>query len=278
MMCRIMILALIVLTIACSKDSPGRNKDKRPLSLMPEKKIKAKSLIHPKGMTVYKRIQSPEGYMRPKVLKSSFAYYLRHLPLKSHDFKVRYFDGYIKEKGAVYLAVVDMDIGKKDLQQCADAVMRLRGEYLYGQKRYKRIHFNFLKDGRPRYYKNYADKSYSYRSFRKYMDYVFMNANTRSLHRELKKVVWKDMKAGDVFIQKGKPYGHAIIVLDVAQAKVSGRKLFLLAQSYMPAQDIQILVNPKDKETSPWYQHTFEGSFVVTPEWIFKRGDLKRFK
>ncbi len=273
-----MILAIAILLASCSKDSPGRNVSKKPLPLGSEKKVNVKGLIHPKGMTVYKRIQVPEGYVRTKVLKSSFAHYLRHLPLKNHDSKVRYFDGSIKERRSIYMAVVDMDIGKKDLQQCADAVMRLRAEYLYGQKRYKRIHFNFLKDGRPRYYKNHAGKNYSYKSFRKYMDYVFMHANTRSLHRELKKLVWKDIKAGDVFIQTGKPYGHAIIVLDTAQAKVSGRKLFLLAQSYMPAQDIQILVNPKDKVMSPWYEHTFKGSLVITPEWTFKKGDLKRFK
>ncbi|MBN2610182.1 MAG: hypothetical protein JXB00_01355, partial [Bacteroidales bacterium] len=54
-------------------------------------------------------------------------------------------------------------------------------------------------------------------------------------------------------------------------------KVFLLAQSYMPAQDIQILKNPNDKSISPWYSLDFEGD-LITPEWTFKKTDLKRFK
>ena len=66
---------------------------------------------------------------------------------------------------------------------------------------------------------------------------------------------------------------HAVIVVDVAQ---KGReRMFLLAQSYMPAQEIHVLRNPA-REGDPWYSIDF-GETLVTPEWTFRRGDLKRF-
>ena len=168
-----------------------------------------------------------------------------------------------------------MEIGTRDLQQCADAVMRLRGEYLYQQKKYDAIHFNFLSDAKPRYFTTYAKGDYSYKKFRKYMDYIFSYANTASLHNEMLPVSIENMQIGDVFIQKGNPYGHAVIVVDMA-VNEQGKKVFILAQSYMPAQDIQILINPNNPDLSPWYE-VRKGN-LVTPEWIFSSNDLKRFQ
>jgi hypothetical protein len=48
----------------------------------------------------------------------------------------------------------------------------------------------------------------------------------------------------------------------------------MLAQSYMPAQDIQILKNPNDSDISPWYSANFVDK-LLTPEWTFDTGDLK---
>ena len=45
----------------------------------------------------------------------------------------------------------------------------------------------------------------------------------------------------------------------------------------MPAQDIQVLVNPKERDKSPWYTLKGEGN-ILTPEWGFTSADLKRFK
>jgi len=47
------------------------------------------------------------------------------------------------------------------------------------------------------------------------------------------------------------PPGHAVIVVDMAE-DAKGQRAFLLAQSYMPAQDIHILKNPMDADLSPW--------------------------
>ena len=83
------------------------------------------------------------------------------------------------------------------------------------------------------------------------------------------------MQVGDVFIKGGFP-GHAVIVVDMAINEETGKKLFLLAQSYMPAQDIHILKNPANSRLSPWYELDF-GEVLYTPEWTFDRDDLRRF-
>ena len=82
------------------------------------------------------------------------------------------------------------------------------------------------------------------------------------------------MQAGDVFIQGGSP-GHAVIIVDMAQ-DATGRKVFLLAQSYMPAQDVHVLKNPTGKRLSPWFAVP-QGETLRTPEWTFKTSDLKCF-
>ncbi|MBZ4654739.1 MAG: hypothetical protein JG781_2096 [Peptococcaceae bacterium] len=62
----------------------------------------------------------------------------------------------------------------------------------------------------------------------------------------------------------------------MAENKKTEEKIFILAQSYMPAQDIQILKNPMNQEISPWYSINF-GEELHTPEWKSKKDDLKRF-
>lgn len=81
------------------------------------------------------------------------------------------------------------------------------------------------------------------------------------------------MEPGDVFIQGGFP-GPAVLVVDVAE-DAKGRRVFLLSQSYMPAQEIHVLKNPNDP-SNPWYSAEDSGD-LETPEWVFKRKSLKRF-
>jgi hypothetical protein len=84
----------------------------------------------------------------------------------------------------------------------------------------------------------------------------------------------KNIEIGDIFIKGGSP-GHAVIVVDLA-LNSAGEKRFLLAQSYMPAQDIHVLKNPKNAQLSPWFSTDF-GDVLETPEWDFKKEQLKRF-
>lgn len=247
------------------------------------------------GQTIAERIMPPEGYVRTEVAANSFASYLRRLPLQPEGTKVLLYNGETKRNQLPAYAVVDLDIGKRDLQQCADAVIRLRAEYLYEQKQYAAIHFNFTngfnaeytkwaKGSRIRVNGNtvswYPSKGedYSYKTFRSYLDMVFSYAGTASLSKELAPVNYLEMKIGDVFIQGGHP-GHAVIVVDMAVHPKTKKKVFLLAQSYMPAQHIHILTNPVNRKKSPWYELSdSDDGKVYTPEWIFNKKDLKQFK
>ena len=249
-------------------------------------------LINPAGTTIETRFNVPKSFNRIGITTGSFEEYLRTLPLNKAGSAVHYFDGSIKENWGVYDAVIDMDIGTKDLQQCADAVMRLRGEYLFHKGDFDKIHFNFTNGFRVEYstwrngnrmivngnrtsWRSTSIPSESYESFREYMELIFNYAGTLSLSKELKPVDIKDLDIGDVFIQGGSP-GHAVIVVDVAICTETNEKLFLLAQSYMPAQETQILKNPSDPDISPWYNADFNGELIL-PEWVFKASDLKRF-
>lgn len=236
----------------------------------------AVGLFNNSGFTLEERIHTPEGFHRIEVDSNSFESYLRNLPLKEFNTEVLFYNKHVKQNNHSYCAVIDMEIGNQDLQQCADAIMRLRAEYLYKVKKLDRIKFNFVSDGKPRYFIDYAEGDLSYNRFWDYLKYVFSYANTRSLYDELCKVeVFDSIKIGDVLIQKKNPYGHAVIVVDVAMDIHKKKKIYLLAQSYMPAQDIQILCNPFF-ENNPWYYLSDENE-IRTPEWLFYKNDLRRF-
>lgn len=108
------------------------------------------------------------------------------------------------------------------------------------------------------------------------MNYVFAFANTASLKQQLSPRKIAQVEIGDVFIQSGNPYGHAVCVIDLCQDSL-GNKLALLAQSYMPAQEIHILKNFKNtsEEGGSWFPMA-EG-ILETPEWTFYSSDLRHF-
>lgn len=286
--------AVLVLATGCGSYKAARVKGiigSMPSSTKTFVPDKLPSYINEQGETVQDRFIPAKGYQRVSAGEDSFAEYLRKLPLKVNGAPVRYYDGDIKTLD-VHAAVIDMEIGDRDLQQCADAVMRLRAEYLYGRNQFEKIHFNFTNGFRADYIKwtegyrvavngnntswvKKADKASSYENFRKYLDIVFAYAGTASLAKELKPVKMKDMQIGDVFIKGGSP-GHCVIVVDIVENKENGEKQFLLAQSYMPAQEIHILKNPKNTDDNPWYSLK-DGQALDTPEWNFSAGALMRF-
>jgi len=247
--------------------------------------------INPKGKTLKTRFNPPNSYKRDSLKTNAFGYFLRNYPLKEHGKKVQLYNGNLKNRQDVHVAIFDISVGKRDLQQCADATMRLRADYLYQQKKYDSIHFNFTNGFNAKYsnwrngqrisvkgnkvnWYNGGVKSDSRKSFDKYLTMVFSYAGTLSLAKEMKKVSVRDMEIGDVFIQGGSP-GHAVIVVDIAKNN-QGNKVFLLAQSYMPAQEIHVLKNFNNDNISPWYDAQ-QLEQLNTPEWNFNKNNLRRF-
>ncbi|MBU6324463.1 MAG: hypothetical protein KJS92_03160 [Bacteroidetes bacterium] len=243
------------------------------------------------GNLVSTRFSCPDGYTRMQHDSGSFAYFLGHFPLKPHGTPVRFYDGNIKEHAA-HAAVMELSTGKEDLQQCADAVMRLRSEYLYSRKEYSLMHFNFVSGFRCgfdrwmqgcRVKMNGNQSSWACTqtpdagrsSFDAWLSQVFMFAGTASLEKELRPVPASEVMPGDVWIKGGSP-GHAVIVMDVCTDS-SGNRLFMLAQSYMPAQDMHILRNYEEADISPWFRVPLARSELITPEWTFAYNQLRRF-
>jgi hypothetical protein len=248
-------------------------------------------LSAPSPGTIQGRIDAPKGFRRQGAPPASFAAWLRGLPVKPGRPQVHLFNGSLKSNQEAHHVVLEVDVGKRDRQQCADAVMRLRAEYLRQAGTDGEICFRFTDgtaarwaewkqgmrphiSGRKTEWQKSAGADASYASFRRYLDVVFSYAGTLSLARELDAAANASLiEAGDVFIQGGSP-GHAVIVVDVAE-DAQGRRAVLLAQSYMPAQDIHVLRNPKSPD-NPWYIIDGDGP-LLTPEWDFPAGSLRRF-
>jgi hypothetical protein len=190
-------------------------------------------------------------------------------------------------------AVVDIDIGRGDLQQCADAVMRLRAEYLFSRQFTGLIGFE-LYSGDRYSFDDYAGgetpvpsgtriswqrgppRDTSHASLRRWLDIVYGFASTRTLAHELRPVArLGDAAIGDVFVHPGSP-GHAVIIVDLAVDPADGRKLVLLAQSSTPARNVHILRNALQPELGPWFP-LVDGRPFATPGRVFAPDELKRF-
>src|SRR5262249_12957113 len=88
-------------------------------------------------------IVPPAGFRRVDAARQSFGEWLRGLPLRPGRPDVRLVNGQLKGNQQAQYAVVDIDVGRRDLQQCADAVIRLRAEYLFATRRTDAIAFHF---------------------------------------------------------------------------------------------------------------------------------------
>jgi hypothetical protein len=231
----------------------------------------------------------PPGFSRVPLAADSFAAWLRHLPLKAEGAPVVLFDGRARADQGGAAAIVDIDIGVRDLQQCADAVIRLRAEWLYANDKRQTLGFDFTSGDRYKFqdwlqgqtpqvsgsrvrWVAGERKAADHKSLRLWLDVVFTYAGSLSLQRELRPVASLfNVEPGDVLIQGGSP-GHAVIVLDVARNEAN-QPAVLLAQSFMPAQSLHVLRNPAG---GVWYQLQ-ENVAVITPDWRFAARDLRRF-
>jgi hypothetical protein len=216
---------------------------------------------------------------------SQWQLFLQRLPLKNGP--IRQYNGELAVGQNKHYALVNYEVGTRDLQQCADFLMRLRAEYLFANKRFDEICFSFsdgqkysfnaflsglkpVVSGNKVILKQGGTTETNYASFRKYLDIVYTYAGTVSLNKDL--VAASDLTIGTVIITPGTP-GHCMIVVD--ETVLDGKKKFKLAESYMPAQTPYILKNGSDG--SPW--HSLEkGKPITTASFDFQRYNLKKFE
>jgi hypothetical protein len=220
--------------------------------------------------------------------EGTWQHFLQHLPLR--DGPIVDFHGKKISDQSKHVALVNYDVGTKDLQQCADALIRLRAEYLFAKQRFDEIGFHFTsghyytwneycKGKRPVVKGNnvafidVAPCKRSHETLRKYLDIVYAYAGTISLYRNLKTIY--DFRIGAIVITPGSP-GHCCIIIDEAKT-VEREKVYKLAEGYSPAQSIYVLKNPYDSGISPWYKLDKEGA-LYTASYQFTKYQLRCFE
>ena len=241
--------------------------------------------------TIETKYNPPEGFER--IYNDDYSKFLRQFPLKENNI-VKLFDGRNKYNNNIWDAVFDYDIGKGNLHQCADAVLYMRANFLYKQGLTENLYYNFVSGFKAKYldyithyYKIEGNKvslmsrnntlKDSPETLRKWLRQIYSYANTWSIDKyDSYSINILEIKPGDFFIKSNPPpaTGHAINVVDVVVNKTNKKKMYMLSQSYMPAQETHILINPENG--SVWYSLD-EFKDIITPEWRFTVNQLKRF-
>jgi hypothetical protein len=233
-----------------------------------------------------------EGYTLEEQPGKSFGAWLQKQELKK-DKTVYLYNGTKKGYQNGCFAVLNISVPNKDVQQCADALMRLRAEYFYEQKAYDKISFktvegpfmaftDFIKGKR---WKDVNNRLSSYQvqpidennktklreGFDYYLFLVFSFCNTFSLNKQAStNILPQKINVGDFFIRGGFP-GHAIIAVSTA-INNKGQRIAMFAQSFMPAQSIHIIKNPKND--GPWFELN-ENEGLQYAEYSFNNNEAK---
>lgn len=249
-------------------------------------------LINKTGDSICTQVIVPEGYKRIAFKINSFQEYLRNYKLKPYGSKIINYDNSEYFAQNWHEGVLEIPVPTNGLQQCADALIRIRSEYLWEQNRRDEIGFNFT-SGHYCSWKKYANgyrpkikgnmvtfhktasENHSKANFYKYLNLIYMYAGTLSLYNELEKVPIKDIRIGDMLVNPGLPGHIEIIVDEIINEK--GNKMYLLAQGNTPAQNVCLLKNSDNKNISPWYAFTKKEA-VYTPSYYFEKPQFIRFK
>lgn len=235
-------------------------------------------------------IAPPAGFHRIDLAAGSFGAWLRALPLRAAGAPVRSFRGDQLHDGSDprVAAVAELDVGARDLQQCADSIMRLDAEWRFAAGHGEQITYpighgsslawpRWATGDRPRVadddrvtWTRRAKADASHAALRAYLDVVFTWAGTASLEDGARRVPRDQARPGDFFVVGGHP-GHAVLILDVA-VDAAGHRRALIGQGFMPAQDFHVLAHDGD----PWF--SLDDASVVTPFWTpFPWASLRRF-
>ncbi len=248
------------------------------------------AFVIPEGDTLETRFAVPEGYARIPYDEGSFGSFVRGYAMKPDGSPVLLWTGDPKGNQEDHAAVFAMKVeDRKDLQQCADSVMRIYAEYYRATDQYDRIRFSFgggFVCDYDTYIKGYRIKSDdagvrwvksgepgdSDEVFDNYLKIVFAYAGTRTMVEESAPISLEDIRIGDIFLKGGSP-GHVVMVADVCEK--DGKKAFLLAQGYMPAQEFHVIKNPRH-EDDPWYYEEEVQYPFQTQAYTFPEGALRR--
>lgn len=246
----------------------------------------------PPMTTLQSRFAPPKGFQR--IEAGEMSPWLRGLPVRTDRRHVLSFRG--DRLGSPSAAVVVLDVGEADLQQCADTAIRLRAEFLWQQGRASEVAYHFTSGDRSSWQgwrqgerfviqgarvKKTRGKARAnnHATFRGYLSHTFRYAGTRSLSRDSEPVgSWDKLLPGDFFVQGGSP-GHAVVVLDVAQHP-DGRRAVLVGQGFMPAQELHVVQRSgQGVLDGVWFVLPGDGEGELdTPSWRpFSLKDARRF-
>jgi hypothetical protein len=167
--------------------------------------------------TVRDAFPPPSGAHR--VPADAFGEHVRSLPLLPPGEPVLTWDG--REVAMRAARVVDLPLPARDLQQCADSVLRVRAEWERARGQSPAFHYTSGTLSR------WSDWRGTWESW--LLD-LYTYAGTRSL--PLDTVADDTPDPGDVLVTPGSP-GHAVMLLDVA---TDGQDTWVLVgQGFMPA-------------------------------------------
>lgn len=266
-------------------------KEKTETKYIPLKGQKAgQNFINPNKNILKDRLIPISGFTRESTPDNSWPQFLQNLKLEDFGKPILKYDGSEINDQQHHVAILPYDIGTLDLQQCADALIRLRAEYLFQQKKYDKIGFEFTSGDYyswQQYYEGYrpiinrnnvrfsksakSTSKDSYQDFRKYLDIIYTYAGTISLSKELKTSNNKtEFNIGDLIITPGSP-GHVVMVVDKISNKSQHR--YALAEGFTPAQSIHIL----SINDNPWFDIK-PSKDISTPRYYFKNVVIKSFE
>jgi len=244
--------------------------------------------------SLQQRFPTPEGFVRVEAPASSFGAWLRELPVHVGSPIVRTSKGQTIEAPA--LATVPLDLGRGDLQQCADSALRLYAEYRWDAQRVGDVAFHFTSGDRSAWTDWVKGERFvvsgskvqramgsprepTHAVYRSWLQHTFMYAGTRSLRLDAETVAPNlVLQPGDMLVDPGSP-GHAVMLLDVAESP-NGERVALIGQGFMPAQTFHVLAPERGHGRAGWFLLPKQTSGVVkTPSWrAFSRADALRFR
>jgi hypothetical protein len=238
------------------------------------------------------RFPAPQGTRRIPLAAGGFSAWLRRLPLHRDRRTVRAHDGRPLVRPAV--AVSTLEVGPRDLQQCADSAIRLHAEFLWSIGRAHEAAYHFTSGDRSRYADWLKGERFRVRGatvqrrrvrparsgravWRAWLSHTFMYAGSASLRHDTDAVAPRaPLAPGDVFVAPGFP-GHVVMILDIVES-AGGARLALVGQGFMPAEDFHVVGAPWARD-GVWFQLPEAGGTLVTPSWRpFRRAEARRFR